>query len=80
VVVVEQGGLAAFEQDLLAALQALAQQGARVGEHRPDKLFEAAQPGGELGDVVGLLAVDVLEDRVLLAQRRLELRLEDALV
>ena len=69
-----------FEQDLLAAFETLAQQGARVGEHRPDKVLEAAQPGGDLRDVVGLLAVDVLKDRVLLAQGRLELRLEDALV
>src|SRR5215210_5797078 len=80
VVVVQERRLSPFEQHALPVLQRLPEERPRVGDHRPDKLPEREQPGGDVGDLVVLLAVDVLEDRVLLPEGRLELGLQDALV
>src|SRR5215210_3418372 len=80
VVVVEECGLSSFEQYPLSALEGVPQDSPSVRDHRLYELPEGEQPRREVGDVVGLLAVDVLEDGVLLAQGRLELGLQDALV
>src|SRR5215210_23720 len=80
VVVVQERRLSPFEQHALPVLQRLPEERPRVGDHRPDKLPEREQPGGDVGDLVVLLAVDVLEDRVLLPEGRLQLGLQDALV
>src|SRR5215213_8340941 len=80
VVVVQERRLTAFEQNALPVPKRAPKQRPRVGDHRPDKLLEREQPGGHVRDLVVVLAVDVLEDRVLLPEGRLELGLEDALV
>jgi hypothetical protein len=80
VVVVQQRSLRPLQQDRLALLEGLAQQRPGVGHHGPQQLPEREEVIGELASVVGLLAVDVLEDGVLLAQSRLELGAENVLV
>src|SRR5215216_4165649 len=79
-IVIQERRLSPFEQDTLPVVQRLPQKRAGVSHHRPDKLPEREQPGGDVGDLVVLLAVDVLEDRVLLPEGRLELGLQDAFV
>ena len=73
VVVVQERRLPPFEQDPLPVVQRLPQERSRVRDHRPYKLLEGEQPGGDVGDLVVLLAVDVLEDRVLLPSAALSL-------
>src|SRR5919107_740680 len=79
-VVIQERRLSSFEQDTLPVVQRLPQKRACVSHHRPDKLRKREQPGGDVGDLVVLLAIDVLEDRVLLPKGRLELGLQDAFV
>src|SRR5215211_4332117 len=79
-VVIQERRLSPFEQDTLPVVQRLPQKRACVSHHRPDKLRKREQPGGDVGYLVVLLAVDVLEDRVLLPEGRLELGLQDTFV
>src|SRR5215204_4154553 len=79
-VVIQERRLSPFEQDTLPVVQRLPQKRAGVSHHRPDKVPEREQPGGDVGDLVMLLAVDVLEDRVLLPEGRLELGLQNAFI
>src|SRR5215212_10193441 len=77
---IQERRLSPFDQDTLPVVQRLPQKRACVSHHRPDKLRKREQPGGDVGYLVVLLAVDVLEDRVLLPEGRLELGLQDAFV
>jgi hypothetical protein len=78
VVEVEEGRLGPLEQDALAALLGVVDEGDRVGDHRGDlgrQLVEVPS-----GDVVGLerkAVVDLGEQRVLLLENDVQLRAED---
>src|SRR5215211_7012540 len=80
VIVVQERRLSPFEQDTLPVVQRLPEQRSRISDHGPDELRKGEQPGGDVGDLVVLFAVDVLEDGVLLPEGRFELGLQDAFV
>src|SRR5215211_3570726 len=69
-----------YSRPTLPVVQRHPEQRTCVSDHRPDKFREGEQPGGDIGHLVVLLAVDVLEDRVLFPQSSLELGLQDAFV
>src|ERR687894_1720523 len=67
VVVVQERRLCPLQQNRLSCLQGLAQQRTGVGHHGLEQFPEREKVLCELARVVGLLAIDVLEDGVLLA-------------
>ena len=77
---VEQGALRALEQDGLALAHGIVQHLAGLGHIRLEDAGVRQVLLADLLDRVGVQAVDLLQDGVLLDKRRLDLQAEDLLV